>query len=274
MVKILNAVNLTLLDTIVAVTLVAIAFFLPFFEIPQVGSLVTSATAVFAVVAGFFIADATANYLRLQTLIAEENGVLISVAHELHQISADDEKRMYDLIDGYLIEQLDVDSLDHIVTTQETFNQILDLFDEVIEKYDDVRAQMEEQRDKLITINQEMMLAANSNLTTIHWGILVSLWMVVAITVLAIRDHTLTMSVITAGMLLGCQGVLVVLRDVDNNRYLQRKLSFKNPRFVFQAINQPPYYPLDSKPKHRQPNKDGLFRMRNENNQIVTVSAK
>jgi hypothetical protein len=266
----LRSVNLTLFDGLVSITLIGIAFLLPYFTIPEADSLISAASAIFAIVSGFFIADATANYLRLQTLISEENGIWISITHDLHWVGAEDAAYIRGLIDTYMIAQLDIDGLDHTITTHDEFNTILNALDHIIETYADISESMKGNRDKLITLNQEMVLAANSNLTLVHWGIIISLWMVVAITTLSLRDGTLTMFFIAAGILLGCQGVMVVLRDVDNNRYLQRKLSFKNPRFVFQAIGRPPYYSPASHKAQQLPNESGELRMRDSNGVIQT----
>lgn len=66
-------------DILIAVGIFVAIFILPLFEIgDNLSSLVSATSTVFAIVAGFFIADAMSNYLRLQTLIAEENAALMS----------------------------------------------------------------------------------------------------------------------------------------------------------------------------------------------------
>ncbi|MEN9561358.1 MAG: hypothetical protein RIQ56_631, partial [Candidatus Parcubacteria bacterium] len=78
-------------DIALGICLFLVPFLIPAFTVStDVGTLVTATSAMFAVVAGFFIADAMSNYLRLQTLISEENAALISVADYARKI---DEKR-------------------------------------------------------------------------------------------------------------------------------------------------------------------------------------
>lgn len=272
--QMLRVASVTKQDVYVAAILIAASFLLPHFLLPSIEPLIGAATAIFAIVAGFFIADATENYMSLQSLISEENAILIAIAHELKRVEKTEADAVRKAIDEYMIDQLNVDGLDHIVFTKEEFERLLSALDEVINDDTIPSENVQEQRNRLIQLNQEMLLAAQSNLTAIHWAILITLGGVVSITMLAVRDGSLIMNIICAGMLLGCQGVLLVLRDVDNNRYLQRKLSFKNPQYVFQAICRPPYYPPAALPKQMIPNAEGEYRTLDTKTGLVVTLKK
>ena len=51
------------------------------------------------------------------------------------------------------------------------------------------------------------------------------------------------MSVIVGVILFAIYQVLILLADLDSNKYLARKLGFKTPQYVFRAIGRLPYYP-------------------------------
>lgn len=270
----IRSLNLRLGDAAIALILVFVAWLLPLFTLPEVGSLVSAATAVFAIVAGFFIADATGNYLRLQTLISEENAGHISIAHSLNDVPQG--KPVDDAIDAYLIKQLDLDDLDHMIASAKEFEVLLTTIDQATNELEHERpetvASVHTTTDRLIALNQEITLAARSNLTWVHWGILLVLGALVALSVLAVRDGSLLMYFVAGALLIGELGVLMVLRDVDNNRFLQRKLGYRNPQQVFRALKRPPYYPPNSPMTLRLAGDAGTYRTRNEKGEMIEQS--
>ena len=269
--------NSNLLDATATIILIILVFTLPHFTVLENGTLVTAATAIFAVVAGFFIADAMANYLGLQSLIAEENATLISLFEDLEdqKLLPEATERVREAIDTYLVAQLDVPDLDHTAYTQKEFDALifaLHTYKEGLgDDHEALSGHLQEIRAEMVRTNQEISLTAHVNLGAAHWALLLTLASMVGITVLAIRDGSLLMNVIAIGMLLGTLGVLVVLRDVDNNRFLQKKLSFKNPRQVFRALRFPPYYPPSAEKSLRIPDDSGHYRTRDSSGKLQTV---
>ncbi len=264
-------------DITIMILLVIVVFAIPPFNVPENGTLVTAATAIFAVVSGFFIADAMANYLTLQGLIAEENSLHISLINDLEDknLLPKETENIRKAIDAYLIAQLDVPELDHVAFTKDEFNALICCLHEYIQKlknnHETLSNDIQSKRAEMVRINQEISLTAHVNLGATHWLLLLTLACVVAITVLALRDGGILMNIITIGMLLGTQGVLIVLRDVDNNRFLQKKLAFKNPQQVFSTLKRPPYYPPSSKKNQRTPNSNGHYRIRNPEGKIIQI---
>lgn len=246
------------------VGLLIIPFVIPSFGVStDVATLVTATSTIFAIVAGFFIVDATSNYLRLQTLIAEENAALISIADDVKEADSKNFVRVYEAIDAYLIAQLDLNTLDHFQQTQKQIDQLdaaihsLSVQPEGNLIFDHILALQE----KVVACRQEMTLAAKKTLTFIHWSALIVLAILVVITVLAIRDGTWLTNVVAGSMMLGILVILIVLRDIDNNSILERKLGYRNPSQVFHAIAKPPYYPYFVPPALRIPNNEGQMRI-------------
>jgi len=254
-------------DFCLGAILLAIPFFSPYFSIGKDSStLVTATAAIFAIVVGFFIADTMSNYLRLQTLIAEEDASLISLADDAKRIDGKNFINIHRAIDEYMITQLDAGTLNHVLKTEKEFGQIVaaidtlrsgpadgDLFDHVLS--------MEE---NILSCRQEISLAAKKNLTPAHWAILVILAALVATTVLTVRDGSLLTNLVTGFIIIAVQAVLVLLREMDGNYFLENKLAFENPREVFQAVSQPPYYPYFSSPRSHIPNESGIYRLGRE----------
>lgn len=241
-----------------------IPFIIPPFGVnTDVSTLITATSTVFAVVAGFFIVDATSNYLRLQTLIAEEDAALISIADDARQVDLNNFARVHEAIDEYMIAQLDLNTLEHFEQTQKQIDRLdasIHAFSVTPEKsvfHDHILA-MEE---KIISCRQEMTLAAKKTLSLVHWLTLIGLATLVIVTVLAIRDGAWFTNVVASSMMVGIMAVLIVLRDIDNNSILERKLGYRNSTQVFHAISKPPYYPYFSPVKSRIPNQAGQFRL-------------
>ncbi len=112
-------------------------FLLPRFAINSgLDGLVTPISTIFAIVAGFFIADAMSNYLRLQTLVAEENASLISLADDAEELDKKNSKNVYEAIDGYMVAQLNFNTLHHASRTEKETERIGAAIDTLhVEKY-------------------------------------------------------------------------------------------------------------------------------------------
>jgi len=254
-------------DIAFGVCLFLVSFLLPLFRINNdLGTLVSATSTVFAIVAGFFIADAMSNYLRLQTLIAEENASLISIADSVKKAGGDDSVNVHKAIDQYMIAQLNLGTLAHVFQTEKEVDQIgvaINAFTASPEGKE-CSDRIFDMKDKIISCRQEISLAAKNNLTAGHWIVLITLAILMATTILTIRDGSLLMNLIVGLMIIGTQAVLVLLREMDNNHLLEKKLAYENPREVFHAISQPPYYPHFSPLHSRLPNEAGLYRLGRE----------
>ncbi|MDP3985171.1 MAG: hypothetical protein Q8P82_00245 [bacterium] len=256
-------------EIILAVGLFLVPFIIPSFGVStDVGTLVTATSTIFAVVAGFFIVDVTSNYLRLQTLIAEEDAALISIADDAQQVDGNNYVGVHEAIDAYMIAQLDLGTLDHFEQTQKQIDRLDASIHALLVQpegsviYDHILA-LEE---KIISCRQEMTLAAKKTLSLLHWLTLIALAALVVITVLAIRDGYWFTNVVASSMMVGILAVLVLLRDIDNNSILENKLGYKNSTQVFHAISKPPYYPYFSAIKSRIPDKAGRLRVGEKTN--------
>lgn len=250
-------------DLIVLTILLLAPFFLPSFAIADsIGTLITAAAAVFAIVAGFFIADTMANYLRLQTLIADENAALIAIADYIKRLDRKNYATVHAAIDAYMIAQLNYGSLGHTVTTAKSFQALHDAVYDAVQHHDgnELSDHVLSSMERILADRQEIALAAKKNLTFIHWGTLILLFLIFGATIFTIRDDTVVMNLVCALMLTALYAVLLLLREVDNNHLLERKLSFENPREVFAAVGQPPFFPFFANRAQIIPDEQGRYR--------------
>ena len=273
--KFFRYINLGYVDYVVICCLLVAAFLIPIFNLPAAAGLANAVPAVFAIAAGFFINDAMQNYLRLQTLIAEEDATLISLAHALRSAPGIDSGPVERAIDAYLIKVLEANNIDHISHSQKEFEALLSSIDAAIRETastESVDETLQSDRDRLLDISQEVTIAARTNLTFSHWLLLGILGVLVCVTLLAMRDGTLLAEITIGLMMVAVYAILVVLRDIDNNQYLERKLAFKTSVRVFYALNTPPYFPPGI-PKNRIiPDEKGQYRTTNEKGEIELVT--
>jgi hypothetical protein len=251
-------------EACIAIVLFIAPFFIPTFNLSgSIDILVTAVSTLFAIVVGFFIADAMANYLRLQTLIAEENGTLISLAHAAREINPQDFVSLHNAIDAYLVAQLNHETLNHILQTEGEMRSIVRETDSLIQgSSKDSRWDATHTMLKTIHIvRQEIALVAKRNLTIAHWVIVSILGLLLMLVILAVRDGSIFFNLVASLMIVGSYAILVLLNEVDSNRLLEQKLSYENPYEIFLTIDKTPYYPWFSPPYVRKPGRDGTYRL-------------
>jgi len=270
--RILHTVDLSPIDYVIIALLLLVAFLAPAFNLPAVENLTNAVPAVFAIATGFFINDAMSNYLRLQTLIAEEDATLISITHMLRTAPEVESASVEKAVDDYLVKVLQSNDLDHVAHTQKEYDTLLSSIDSAIGRVprgESAAEALQGARDRLLQISQEVAIAVRTNLTFSHWLLVGILELLVCLTFLAMRDTTFITTVVVALMMVASYAILVVLRDVDNNKYLARKLSFRSVERVFHALNVPPFYPYGTPARYISPDSAGKYRTINKEGVIV-----
>ena len=161
----MSALSPYIKDAVLGICIFLAPFFIPLFTISaDAGILVTATSAVFAIVAGFFIADAMSNYLRLQTLISEENAALMALADNAKKIDEQNWPAVHKAIDGYMIAQIDLWTLNHILQTEKQIDALdiainaLKVDPEDAESYDHLLSM----KEKILTARQEILFAAKN----------------------------------------------------------------------------------------------------------------
>jgi len=200
-------------DIILGSALCTLPFVLPAFPAPlNVHALFSVSFVVFAVVAGFFITGGMAAYRRLQTLISEENAALISLARLAKRADEDKANRIREAIDAYMVRQLDTGTLNQHRITQPQVDQLAEAID-ALPKNSAIYDHMQGIKKKVLVRFQEISLVAKQGLTPTHWLTVILLGVLVAISVLGMRDGGWVMNAIAGTMMIVLQAVLVTLRD-------------------------------------------------------------
>lgn len=212
----------------------------------DVNTILTVVVFLFTILAGFFIAAATSNYLRLQTLIADLNGGMISIFNLTKLIAPNSKERVADAVDKYIISTLDYDLLDFAGDTMKDFEKVVSVIDEVRPENSGVEPliqNLHSEKTRLYGNHQEMAMVAKTIVGPRHWTILILLSLLIALLILALRDRQIISSLVAVALIYTTYQILKLLQEIDNNLFLGKKLAFEDPQQVFRVIGRLPYYP-------------------------------
>src|SRR3989344_714311 len=117
---------------VISALLIFLAIKLPLFNLSlDIPTLLTVFSLLFAILVGFFIATSTTNYLRLQSLIAEEDAGLITIFSLVQNIAPQDKNKVTDAIDNYAIAALSFELTDYIRKTHQEFEDLSTTVDKI-----------------------------------------------------------------------------------------------------------------------------------------------
>ncbi|MFA5987032.1 MAG: hypothetical protein WC797_00040 [Candidatus Paceibacterota bacterium] len=238
-----GGVNIYLVQLIVFL----VPFFLPLFKFNiDTSTIITVISLLFAILAGFFIAAATSNHLRLQNLIAVESATTLTMFDLAKYIQPNNVARLANALDAYLIAVLDYELLDYAGKTNKEFNEILDAVDTI--KPDNTEgiqtlSVLQGLKFSFISCVREMELTAKKIVTPLHWSVLMSLSLMLGVLLLGLRDGTILYSFVTSILLMALCQVLFLIQSVDSNDFLADNLGFETTEAEFEAMGKLPYFP-------------------------------
>ena len=230
--------------------LILVAIKLPVFSLNlDVSTLLTIFSLLFAILLGFFIATATTNYLRLQSLIAEEDSSLIILFNLVRKIEPQSVGKVINAIDNYAIAALSFEAEDYVDKTRyefENFTKEIDAINFSDKNGEELFSSLHGKKNELYRVRQEIALVARRIVTSAHWVVIISLGILVGFLTLTLRHGELLSGVISGILLASDYLLLTLLYEVDNNRFLEQALSYQNSQQIFEAIGRPPYYLADT----------------------------
>ena len=237
----------SIISYVLQAVLLILPFVLPTFSIHDNGStLLTAVSLLFAILVGFFIATTTSNYLRLQTLIADSNAGLISLYNLVKVITPSREEEMGEAVDNYMITALDYEFLDYADKTKKELGEVLGIVNSLEPEGEKGLALISEahsRMDEILTNEQEIALTGKQIVTPRHWFIIILLAILLAVSLLSLTNGTVVASLFVGVMFVALFHILILIHDIDTNKFLSRQLSFKDPQQIFQGIGRLPYYP-------------------------------
>lgn len=234
-------------NILIAIILFAVPFIVPDFKFSfDISNTLTIVSLLFAVLVGFFIAAATTDYLRLQTLISDANADLMGIFSLGKLINPPLATKIADAIDKYLIAILDFPFLAWVPNTKNEYEELTKIVKEINptdEKGLALFPYLITAKGNLNRTNQEITLAAKKIISPKHWFILISLVTLMGTLLLSLRNGQWLFSLIIGVILFAIYQILTLLHQIDDNEFLADKLSYRNPQEVFQAIGKMQYYP-------------------------------
>lgn len=251
-------------DTLVVLVIALLVLTLPSFKFSfDIGTVLTVISLIFAILVGFFFAAATSNYLRLQSLITQEDAALITIYNLTQLIQPSGAPAVAETIDAYMIAVLDYEILTYAPGVAKELQAVVDAVD---------RLQPEDERGmnliqtihgakaSLYATNQETALAAKQIVSGHHWLVVILLALFIDILLLSLRDGTLINAFIVFAVIVTLYKTLTLVHEVDSNLFLAKQLAFKSPQHVFEAIGRLRYYP-ETAFADGQPRPTGTYRL-------------
>lgn len=223
----------------------------------DISNILTSVTVIFAILGGFFLATTLNNYSSIQGLIASETAGLISLCSFVKKIDPSLDEELRDAVDKYLIAQFDYELHDYMDNTWKEFNEILKVTDRIkkinpsifgkVPVYaTDIFAGFMAVRGNLLENRQAITLVSRRIMDPLNWVILIILAVINTIILYSIRDYSLTSSVLTVVLSTATVLILLLLNEIDSDRFAEEKLAFGIYERVFKEIGKMPYYPENS----------------------------
>ncbi len=232
---------------IVQVVVFLIPFLLPIFKFNiDTSTIITVISLLFAILAGFFIATATSNHLRLQNLISIESSTTITMFNLAKYIQPGNVGSLANAIDKYLIAVLDYELLDYAGKTNKELGEVLSSVDAIKSENPEGLAALQVLQGlkfNLISTVREMELTAKKIVTPLHWSVLISLSAMLSVLLLGIRDGTTLYSLVTSILLTALVQILFIIQSVDSNDLLAENLGYETIQSEFEAMDKLPYYP-------------------------------
>lgn len=234
---------------IIPIVLLAIPFVVPYYIVEfDVSTLSSIFSLIFAILVGFFFATATTNYLNFQNYLADEGAYLISLYNLGKLVQPNVMKKLRDTIDAYYIAVLDYSLMEFAEKTRKEFQEVIDLLD-TIEPTDDKKMRvaalsyMHETKSNLVKTFRSITFTSPCVIKGLHWFILIVLAVILSLLLLSLRTEEILSGIVTGFMILSLYLILFLLREVDNNNFLEEQLACEDAQSIFEAIGKPRYYP-------------------------------
>lgn len=228
----------------------AATVFIPLFSFNiDISTYLTVVSIIFTILVGFFIAAATTNYLRLQTLISQEDATLISIFKLCKIIQPSSKEKIVKEIDAYAIAALNYKIKDYVKRTEIEFGKLAEMVDSiepVDERGTSLYPTLQEEINQAMETRQETALASQVIVSPDHWVVLILLALVLNILILSLRTGDLIANVLLAILMTAAYLLLLLLHEVDTNRFLEEKISYGGTQRVFDALGTLKYYPEEA----------------------------
>ncbi len=222
-------------------------FLIPIYNINyDISSLFSAVTILFAILIGFFILTTTTNHFNLQSLITEENSGLITFFQLAKLIQPSSVEKISEAIDHYQIKALNFPLIDYIENTRIEFNQIvshIDAIEPTNEKGFALIQYLHQKKDQTIKVREGIFIASKKVISLRHWVTIIFLVLSLIFLVFLLRNGFWVLNLFTGLYGISVYLLLVLLKELDDNSFLENILSYKAAQNVFLEIGRLKYFP-------------------------------
>jgi hypothetical protein len=237
----------TKFGVLLQILLFATPFIIPLWKLNiDIPTFLTLMSLFFTILIGFFIASAAANYLRMQTLMTNEDANLVAIYYYARLIQPNSVPDVAAAIDDYMISALDFNKLDYAGSTVHKIEKILKTVDDIHPSNEEGLAllpYLHTVKNNIIALNREFALLSKEVVQARHWFIITILAIFISLLLLALRTDSYFSSFLTGSLLIVIYQTLDLLHEIDSNLFLAKHIAYEDPQYVFTAIGKLPYYP-------------------------------
>lgn len=231
---------------IVVTMLALLAYLVPVRQSPPDVSNVLNATAIFySILIGFYISSAMANLSRLKTLVATETGALIAVYYIVKLSLPHREDEVKEAIDRYIIKRFDYEINDYPEPTTAEFFAVFDCLKGASGKSDGESAAINYIAEAMYYVAQarrEITIVGARIVNGISSSLLYILSSIIVISLFLSRTPSLESSIVAVMLSTAAMLSLLILHDVDGNRFGEEQFAIDTYQDVLRAIGKEPYY--------------------------------
>jgi hypothetical protein len=233
----------------------------------DVSTVFSASATLFSILAGFFIASAMANFLRLKTLIATETGSLLSIYNLALAVKKDLGVRISDAIDRYVIASFDWELEEYVENTKKEFEDIVNVWSNsevnIENKVQDYALQsLTNSMSSLPSLRNEITIVAKTTLNSLYWLLLILLAFITIFTLLLETDFTLVSMIPSIAVSTTIVFSLFLLEEIDKNKLNEADIAFFLYNQLLVSMNKLPYYlERDVKAKRIVPDTSNAYRL-------------
>jgi hypothetical protein len=212
----------------------------------EVQIILTIATFLFAILAGFFISRLNARYNKVRELVSDEDAYFLSLFKTVQIYGKAFERRMKDLINKYYVIAFDFRLRDYHKNYKESAKYLLKMWDEVKKlkrfKADSVYESLLEDLTEIEKGRNTSSILARERLSPGQWSLLIFLTGIILFSIHYLKTAELYSQVTTILLSTILILVLLIIRDLENFMLGGEAPVEESGEEVMETFGEPRYY--------------------------------
>jgi len=202
---------------------------------------------IFAIFLAFSISNRRDRLLLLRESLRESDGIILSLYKYSTVFSDEYEKELLDLIDNYLILQIDY-KLSDFSKSQASFMKIYEFVSNTNIKNDneeDAKMAMMDDLESIIKLREKIEFSLTDEMQPYEWVTIVALAILTIFSLAYINDKSLASLVILPVLETVVVVIFITIYDLDSLRWQERNWIWNPLSALFIALGLKPYFPED-----------------------------